>query len=104
MKPLIDNTTLPPGYIQKIKYNKNKIYLGSNIKKLRKAYGLTQLQLSKEIHKQRGMVSLYEKENVYPDLMTLIDLSNYLKVNLISLIFENISIEIVIKIRQNEHR
>lgn len=104
MKPLIDRTTTPPGYIQNIKHNKTKIYLGGNIKKLRKAYGLTQEQLSKEIDKQRGMISLYEKGSVYPDLMTLIDLSNFLKVNLISLIFDNIGIETVIKIRQDEHR
>ena len=56
--------------------------LGNNLKYYRKSRNLTLDELGKIIHKSRATVSKYEKCEIIPDILTLLEICNALNVNL----------------------
>lgn len=73
--------------------NKNYIIMiGSNIKYLRKANGLTQNELAEKIKVNRAMIGSYEEDRAQPKISVLQALSVFFKVSiddLVNLNFEN---------------
>ena len=57
------------------------IVLGEQIKKLREARNLSQVQLAKELNISKQSVSNWENENILPSIEMLMALSNYFSVS-----------------------
>ena len=56
--------------------------LGQTIVEIRKEHGLTQEDLAKEFHVTRQTVSNWENEKSYPDLCTLVKISDTYHISL----------------------
>ena len=56
--------------------------IGETISKIRKDQNMTQEEFSKLFNVTRQTISSWENEKSYPDLQTLIDISNKFKVSL----------------------
>lgn len=67
------------------------MYLGNNLKYLRKQRGLTQDEMPAQLGIGRGTWSNYEKGSTEPSLSTLIRISEFFQVNLADLIREDLA-------------
>lgn len=56
--------------------------IGETISKIRKDQNMTQEEFSKLFNVTRQTISSWENEKSYPDLQTLVDISNKFKVSL----------------------
>ena len=63
-------------------YNLDISVLGKNLKYYRKLRDFTLDELGNEIHKSKATVSKYEKGEIIPDILTVLEICNVLNVNL----------------------
>lgn len=69
------------------------MYIGQNIRFLRKRKGLNQTQLGEHLGITKGAVSGYESGASLPGVETLIKVAELLEVSLDELVFQNIELE-----------
>lgn len=69
------------------------IYLGKNIKVLRKSEGMTQLNLADKLGLRKVTISTYEQERSVPSFDVLIKIAEIFKVSLDDLVFRDIATE-----------
>ena len=63
-------------------YNLDISVLGENLKYYRKLRGFTLDELGNKIHKTKATVSKYEKSEIIPDMLTVLEICNTLNINL----------------------
>ena len=78
--------------MQLVKKGVNEMEVGSQIKKLRSALGLSQEELAEKIYVTRQTISNWENEKSYPDIHSLLALSSLFEISLDQLIKGDIEI------------
>lgn len=63
-------------------YDLNVATLGKNLKHYRKLRDFTLDELGEKIHKSKATISKYEKNEIIPDIITVLELCNSLNINL----------------------
>lgn len=63
-------------------YNIDTLNIGNQIKYYRTTHGHTLESLAKRINKSKSTVSKYEKNQIIPDIMTVLEICNVLDINL----------------------
>src|SRR5688572_27763356 len=71
--------------------------IGSNIKKIRTAKGLSQQAFSELFGLTRGNISSYEENRAEPRIETVIQIANYFNIPLNQFITQNLSIHEILK-------
>lgn len=67
-------------------YDLNHLNIGEKLRYYRKNHGYTLEELGKEINKGKATVSKYEKNEIIPDIITIIEICNALKIRLDQLV------------------
>lgn len=63
-------------------YNIKDIYIGSKLRNFRKNANKSLLDVGNAINKSKATISKYEKDEIIPDYITLVELCNYLNITL----------------------
>jgi transcriptional regulator with XRE-family HTH domain len=97
MKKQVNNIKYPPGCSEKPAPYNYDLKIAENIKKLRKAFGMSQSELGRQIGLKHGIISRYEQGLNYPDIMHLIDICNTFKIGIETMLFRDFDIKIIFK-------
>lgn len=68
----------------------NTIKFYNNIKHLRNKYHLSQVDIGKVVNKERSVISLWERNKRYPDILDVIKLSLHFNISMDSLIHKDL--------------